>query len=406
MRLCLFNLKRTKIINHKCTSLVLLYTCALVLLFTSCARKTSEKADANGNETTSSLAAPINEDTPKTDTMTAQKAEPDMPTQTTPETPEKQVLVTVNGVDITEAEVAAAMQPELNNLRQQNSNLPPALIEQLKKQLKTRYLDRLIREQLMNEQVKALNIVITDDEVMNQIQQLIAGQPEPMTLDEFKEKSHELGINFEQMKEELRKTLSYRKLMETLWVGKIDANEADAKKFYDENPKEFQTPEQVAVSHILIKPDPNIADPNEAKAQARAKIEELLKQLKNGADFADLAKINSACPSAADGGDLGFFPRGQMTPPFEKAAFELKLGQLSDVVETEYGYHIIKATGHKDAGSLLFEKVKDSIIKYLAQQKQQEFISEYIESLKAKANIVYPEGKEPAAADAAANIPG
>ena len=393
MKFCLDNLR-----------FLVCITILLAILSPGCARKTSEESDANGHEATSTL------DADKTDSPAAlpdtAKAEPNMTIQTMTETPENPVAVTVNGVDIMEADIEKAMEPEIKNIARQNSNLPPALIEQLKKQLRARYLDQLIREQLLSEQVKDANIVTTDEEITNQINQLIASQPEPMTLEEFKKKTAEYGMSFDEMKEDIRKRLSYRKLIMAQLEGKFDANEADAKKFYDENPKEFQTPEQVSASHILIKPDPNAADPNEAKAQAKAKAEDLLKQLKDGADFADLAKLNSACPSSAQGGDLGFFAKGQMTPPFEDAAFNLELGQLSDVVETEYGYHIIKSTGHKDAGQISFEQAKDSIIKYLTKEKQQKFINDYIDSLKAKAKIVYPEGKEPPTAGAASEIPG
>ena len=216
------------------------------------------------------------------------------------------------------------------------------------------------------------------------------------------EKFFYFEYNFEDMKNDVRNRLSYDKFMTPLLEGKMSVTEEDARKYYDENPKRFEQPEQIAVSHILIKSepiDPNIADPNEAKKQSKAaalaKAQDLLKQIKDGADFAELAKANSACPSAKDGGDLGFLPRGQTTPPFEKAAFDLELGQLSDIVETSYGYHIIKKTGQKDASTIPFEEASKSIIMQLVKKQQNEFIEEYMEKLKAEADIVYPPGKEP-----------
>jgi peptidyl-prolyl cis-trans isomerase C len=204
------------------------------------------------------------------------------------------------------------------------------------------------------------------------------------------------------MKNDVRNRLSYEKLMTSLWEGKISVTEEDAKKYYNENPKRFEQPEQIAVSHILIKPepiDPNSEDPNEAEKQSKsaalAKAQDLLKQVKDGGDFAELAKANSACPSAKDGGDLGFFPRGQTTPPFEEAAFALELGQLSDIVETSYGYHIIKKTGQKDASTVPFEEAEKNISIQLIRKQQNGFIEDYMEKLKAEADIVYPPGKEP-----------
>jgi peptidyl-prolyl cis-trans isomerase C len=120
----------------------------------------------------------------------------------------------------------------------------------------------------------------------------------------------------------------------------------------------------------------------------------LLKVLQ-GADFAELAKANSHCRSAEGGGDLNFFSRGDMVPAFEKVAFGLEVGQVSDIVETRFGYHIIKVTGHKDATVILFEQAKDDIINKLTQKRQGEIARQYVESLQAKANIVYPLSKEP-----------
>jgi peptidyl-prolyl cis-trans isomerase C len=121
----------------------------------------------------------------------------------------------------------------------------------------------------------------------------------------------------------------------------------------------------------------------------------LLKQIQNAADFVTLAKANSACPSAARGGDLGLKPRGTWVKPFEEAAFKLKVGQASDVVETQFGYHIIKLTDRKKPTITTFEEARDGIINVLTQEKRREITKEYIESLRAKANIVYPPGKEP-----------
>jgi len=236
---------------------------------------------------------------------------------------------------------------------------------------------------------------------MSMIEEITTSQKEPLTIEEFKKKMAEYGQSFDEVKTEIREGLARNKFMEAQWAGKINVTEEEAQKYYNENPRQFETPEQVRVSHILIKPelidpkvDPN-ADPNEAKAIARTKTEDLLKQLKDGADFAELAKSHSSCPSAPKGGDLGLFPRGQTTPAFENAAFELEIGQISGVVETEYGYHIIKATEHKDASTTSFEQAKDDIIKQLTQTKQSEIAEEYIASLRVAANIVYPAGKEP-----------
>lgn len=316
------------------------------------------------------------------------------------------IAVTINGVNILESEIDNLVKPQLERIAKQSAQLPPTFAEQYAKQLREQFIEQTIRRHLLDEKVKEANIIITDEEVMSTIEEIAASQREPLSLEEFKKKLAEYGQSFDEIKEEVRDGLARNKFMEGQWAGKINVTEEEAQKYYQENPKQFETPEQVRASHILIKPvltDPNVdlnADPNEAKAKAKAvakaKAEDLLKQLKDGADFAELAKAHSNCPSAPNGGDLGFFPKGETTPAFEKAAFELEIGQISDVVETEYGYHIIKATGHNDASTTSFEQAKDDIIKQLTQKKQSELAEEYIESLKAEANIVYPPGKETA----------
>jgi peptidyl-prolyl cis-trans isomerase C len=316
------------------------------------------------------------------------------------------IAVTINGTNIPESEIDRLIKAQLDMIAKQSSQLPPTFAEQYAKQLREQAIEQTIRRHLLDEKIKEANIVITDEEVMSTIEKIASSQREPLSLEEFKKKIAEYGQSFDNVKEEIRKGLARNRFMETQWAGKINVTEEDARKYYQENPKQFETLEQVRASHILIKPeltDPNVnpnADPNEdkakAKIKAKEKAEELLKQLKDGADFEELAKANSNCPSAPRGGDLGFFPRGETTPAFEKVAFEMEIGQISDIVETEYGYHIIKVTDHKEASITSFEQAKDDIIKQLTQKKQSELADEYIESLKAKATIVYPPGKETA----------
>ena len=316
------------------------------------------------------------------------------------------VVVTVNGVDITESKVQSLIAPELEKMAAKTAQLPPGFAEQYKKQLKQQAVENLVVEQLLDAEVKRAKIDVTEEDVMGQIGKIASGQSPPLSLDDFKKKIEEYGRSFDELKQQIRKGLGYQKLMESQLEGKIKVAEEDAKKYYSENQQEFQTPDQVRASHILIdlKPTAANADPNQAKVQAKAKAQNLLEQVKGGADFAELAKTNSACPSSAKGGDLGFFGRGDMVEPFEKAAFSLEPGQTSDVVETKFGYHIIKVTDRKSAGITTFEQAKETIINQLTQKKRIELAGEFIASLKAKAKIVYAPGQEPRPAEP--TIPG
>lgn len=317
------------------------------------------------------------------------------------------VLVTVNGVDITQKQLDELLKPHLDRLAKQAANLPPAFLEQQMKLLKDQALQEMIKMQLLDEQVKKANIKVTDDEVTGEITRMASLQKPPATLEEFKAKMEAYGYNYEQLKNQMQAMLGQQKLVAQKYPDEAKVTEDDAKAYYEQNKARYDVPEQVRASHILIKPDlsdPN-SDPNQAKAAAKAKAEDLLKKVKEGGDFAALAKENSACPSAARGGDLDFFRRGQMVPAFDKAAFELEVGKISDVVETQFGFHIIKVTDRKAASTTSFDQIKGTLMAELVQRKLQELAMKYVEQLKLKAKIVYPPGKEPKPAAPPA-IPG
>jgi peptidyl-prolyl cis-trans isomerase C len=303
-------------------------------------------------------------------------------------------VVTVNGTDIGEQELERRMTIAMKQYAGRMANLPPQFAEQVQKQLRQQIADNLISETLLDEQVKAAQIQFSDAEVLAAMEKAGAQMQPPITIEQFRATVEAQGGNFEDYKNRFRKQLEYDKLLESQWAAKATVTDNDANEYYATHPKEFEIPEQVQASHILIstKPtDPN-ADPNQVKAAAREKAEKLLQQIKDGADFAALAKENSSCPSAKDGGDLGLFSRGMMVKPFEGAAFALQVGQVSDVVETDFGYHIIKVTDRKEAGVTPFEEAKAGIIDNLTKKKRDAVAREYIQSLRQKATIIYPPG--------------
>ncbi len=169
--------------------------------------------------------------------------------------------------------------------------------------------------------------------------------------------------------EELKKQVILQAYVKKKVEEQANLTDADLQKFYDQNKDKFTTGEQVRASHILVKTEP------EAK--------EILQKLKGGANFEELARKNSIDAAAgAKGGDLGWFAKGTMIPEFEKVAFGLKEGELSGVVKTQFGYHIIKATGKRPAGVRSFAEVKDQIREQLLPQKQQDVLKKITEDTK------------------------
>ncbi|MEJ5166780.1 MAG: peptidylprolyl isomerase [Thermoanaerobaculia bacterium] len=189
-----------------------------------------------------------------------------------------------------------------------------------------------------------------------------------------------------EIKKDIEKELVINKyLEESIYKDLKPISDEEAKKFYDENPNYFIKPEQVRASHILVSVPENGTEAQ--KKEARKKAEGILKDLKNGANFEEVAKQKSDCPSKERGGDLGFFSKGRMVKPFEDAAFSLKPGVLSDIVETQYGYHIILVKEHKQEEKIKFEEVKDRIKSFLSDSKKRELIQKRISELTQKAKI-------------------
>ena len=300
------------------------------------------------------------------------------------------IAVTVNGIDILETDINAQIDSQLERMA---SQMPPQYLEQYKSQMRQQVIETMIVEQLLGNEVKDKNIYITDEDVTIHLEKTGASQQPPLSLEDIKALIEARGQNFEETKEQIKKGLSFQQLMEEEFSDQVNFTEEDARKYYDENPKKFESPEQTRASHILIKTD--ASDPNFDNEAARAKADQILVKIKAGDNFATLARENSACPSASKGGDLGLFGKGQMVPAFEKAAIALEIGQVSEVVETEFGYHIITKTGYQPATTTSFDEAREMILENLAKQKRSELAKEYVDSLKGRADIVYPPGKEP-----------
>ena len=185
------------------------------------------------------------------------------------------------------------------------------------------------------------------------------------------------GPEIEEKLQDLRKRLVVESFLKKKVEVESKVSDEDMKKFYEQNKDKFKSGEQIKASHILVKTE------KEAK--------ELLGKLKAGGNFEELAKKSSVDSSSAKGGDLGWFGKGSMVPAFEKAALALKEGQTSEVVKSDFGFHIIKLTGKRPAGIRPFEEVKEQIKGAIMPTKQQEVFQKIKEELKKTAKITIKE---------------
>ena len=294
------------------------------------------------------------------------------------------VVVTVNGVAITRAELDRATQAILGQNR-----MPAPTDPEQKKKIEEAALNQIVAAEVLYQAAKKQDFPDLDKKVEAKFDE---GKSKFPTKEDFEKALKENNITVQELKDLLRRDIIINNYIEKQISSKITITTEQAKKFYDENLDKFKKPESVKASHILIGVDPK-ATPEE-KLKAKQKADDLLKQVKGGADFAEIAKKDSTCPSGKNGGDLGDFSRGQMVKPFEDAAFGLKQGEVSGVVETQFGYHIIKATGKTEGGATPFDQVKGKIEEYLKGTEVQKQVMAKVEELKKSAKIEYPGTKK------------
>ena len=313
--------------------------------------------------------------TPQAKNETAPAAKSSMP-QTSP----TDVLAKVNGTPITRAEVDRAVKILLAQSRVTQQPDPETM-----KKAEDAALDQLVNAEVVYQAGLKLEIKDLDKQVSDKAAQGKARFPSPS---EYEAALKANNITEKEILELIRRDIVIGNLFEKDVTGKLTVSEADVKKFYDENQDKFKKPESYHASHILIGVKPEAS--SEEKQKAREKTESIRKRIAAGEDFAALAKAESSCPSSAQGGDLGFFGKGEMVPPFENATAALKPGEISGVVETQFGYHIIKLVEKKEGGTVKLDEAKDDIQNYLKQLKAQKAVSEYVAKLKSSAKIEKP----------------
>ncbi len=302
----------------------------------------------------------------------------------------EKTVVTVNGKEIKEKAIApeinARLEAQVQRMAAMGWPMNEETRQMMRDQMRDSVVDMLIEKQLINETLQAKKIEVKDADVDARFDEMVQEfvKESGKKAEEVDDELAKMGVTRANIKDQIRLQAGIEKLFEADPSYKAVSDE-DAKKFYDQSPQNFQHPEQVQASHILIKVDQN-ADEATKKA-ARAKCEDLLKKVKAGGDFAALAKENSDCPSKEKGGDLGMFERGKMVKPFEDAAFAMKVGDVSDIVETQFGYHIIKLTGRQEAKTDSFAEVKPKIVQYLKGRQMNQFFETLRKELKDKAKL-------------------
>jgi peptidyl-prolyl cis-trans isomerase C len=295
-----------------------------------------------------------------------------------------EVAARVNGVEITRKDLDTEVQGYSDQMAHQGRPVPPAQIAVLQQ----RVLDQIIGRQLVLQQGLKQIPADVDKKVQEQIDQAKASKGGDA---EFNKALADSGVTIEQFTRDVRDSIIIRETIQSVIDKQVKISPEDVKAFYDGNPDQFKQPELVRASHILIRCSPSATD--EVKKEKRAQIDAALSLVKGGSKFADVAKKVSEDPvSAENGGDLGYFQRGRMVPEFDTVAFSLKTNEISGVITTQFGYHILQVTGRKPAQVMPFDEVKDKLADYLKQRKGSDVTRTYVADLRkaAKVEVLLP----------------
>ncbi len=289
------------------------------------------------------------------------------------------IAATVQGTNISEKK----LQQEIDNyLQQQGTNVAAIRDPKRFKEVRTKILDVLIGQELLWQAAQRDKTIADDAEVGQAFKLYQAQFKDDLTFDI---KLKQGGHNKTTFYADLRRRISAEKWIDKFVKNSIEVSADEIHAFYLENGREFTQPEEIRARHILIKLDSGASD--ETRENARALLTGIAQEIETGADFAALAQQKSQGPSAANGGDLGYFARGQMVAPFEEVAFALAPGEVSGIVETRFGFHLIQLVDRKPPVQYEEKDVSEKIRAYLLQQKYQRSLEDAVTRLKAEALV-------------------
>ena len=299
-------------------------------------------------------------------------------------------LASYNGKVFTKKELLALVAKQIPG-----GKLPPGVSAEMVQQMAPRMISDMVSQQLLLDAARKAGIVPSAALVKSALEaQLKKASKEEL---EFmaqmlaqKNKTMNQEIEEQSANPMMQQAVAIQDYLDKTVLKNVKVTEADVQKYYNDNPKQFVQPgdpaESIRASHILIMVKDDA--PDKDKKAALAKINAILAELKqNPNNFEALAKTNSQCGSAANGGSLGAFGKGQMVPEFEKAAFALKPGEMSGVVKTQFGYHIIRRDAAVKEHKLPFAQVKDQLTGYLTNMENQKAIQAYVAEMLKKANF-------------------
>jgi peptidyl-prolyl cis-trans isomerase SurA len=290
------------------------------------------------------------------------------------------IAAVVNGEVITQSEVENAAEPVLKRIRESYKGSD---MERVQAEARKNVLNRLIDNLLIEQEVKKGGFTVTDEELMDAIKEILAKKNSSM--EDLNKALAAQGMSFEAYKAEIRSQMIKIKLVRREVRTKIAISDEEIGAYYVEHRSEYEGKEAVRLKQIVILVPKNAN--TAARNQLRAEAEELHSQLMKGKSFDLIAARHSQGPAAEAGGDLGFVERGAMLPEVEKVAFALEGGQISSVIASPVGYHIIMVVDKRGSGLKPIEHVREEIRAKIETEKMGKKYEEWIEAVRQRSHI-------------------
>ena len=287
-------------------------------------------------------------------------------------------IASVNGKAISKSQYERRLSVFKKRAAHKGAPLDDAALTTIKNQI----LENLIDAEVLYQQSQKEGIKVDEQAVNEQIEKMKRRFSGEMAYKKAIERMH---VSEKEFRTEIQRALAINQLIDTNVRQKITVTDEESKKYYNNNSNLYKQPEQVKISLIWIKVTPD--DEESKKNQARKKIEMVQKKVKQGEDFGKLAKAYSEGPNAQREGAWGYLKRGKTADPIRDAAFALNVGEVSGIIDTKSGYHLIKVNDKKPAGTTPYKEVQPMIEQHLKKEKEKTEIQGYIENLKKSAKI-------------------
>jgi peptidyl-prolyl cis-trans isomerase C len=288
----------------------------------------------------------------------------------------EKAVAEVNGVIILQQDLDIAMNRFLPK-DSFHAGVSPERVKQAKKMA----LEELINSELFYQEAIRIGLIAEPEEVEKRLTLIERRYPSAR---DFKDALDRYGISIEVLKKRIERNLLIEKLMEK--ELKVVLTDEMLKEYYEKNSQKFREPEKVSLRYIWIKFRPSESD---FRKKARKRAQEALSKLKAGRDFAEVAQLYSDDRSRIRGGDVGYIHKGILPGEIEKVAFSLRPGEISGLIENDYGYHIIKLEDKRPSRQIPFSEIKEKLRSELTSSRQKEKRQRLIKRLREKATITY-----------------